>query len=62
VVTDAQQAEPSAAPAPFLSDRLEIAVLRSTELFAGRREICIEHAGQLYRLRITRSGKLILQK
>jgi hemin uptake protein HemP len=44
------------------SERVEIDVLRSTELFSGRREICIEHAGQLYRLRITRSGKLILQK
>ena len=28
---------------------------------AGK-EICIEHAGVRYRLRITRRGKLILQK
>jgi hemin uptake protein HemP len=61
VVTDAQGA--GGIPTPPLSpERVEIDVLRSTELFSGRREICIEHAGQLYRLRITRSGKLILQK
>lgn len=32
------------------------------DLFAGAREICIEHEGEKYRLRITRRGKLILQK
>jgi len=36
--------------------------LHSRELFQGRQEICIEHANQLYRLRITRQGKLILTK
>jgi len=34
----------------------------SQALFQGQREICIEHAGQAYRLRITRQGKLILTK
>ncbi len=34
----------------------------SHELFCGRREVCIEHAGQMYRLRITRQNKLILTK
>lgn len=34
----------------------------SRELFQGQREICIEHAGQAYRLRITRQDKLILTK
>jgi len=34
----------------------------SRELFGGRREVCIEHAGQIYRLRITRQNKLILTK
>ena len=32
------------------------------ELFEGAREICIEHEGEIYRLRITRRNKLILQK
>ena len=37
-------------------------VVAADELFAGEREICIEHAGVQYRLRITRRNKLILQK
>jgi hemin uptake protein HemP len=37
-------------------------VLDAQELFQGRREVCIEHAGKRYRLRITRRNKLILQK
>lgn len=37
-------------------------VLHADELFQGQREICIEHNGQRYRLRITRRNKLILQK
>ena len=37
-------------------------VIRAEELFAGRREVWIELAGVRYRLRITRRGKLILQK
>ena len=36
--------------------------LHSEKLFAGRREIEIEHAGQVYRLRMTALGKLILTK
>lgn len=31
-------------------------------LFAGRREIVIRHAGADYRMKITRQGKLILNK
>ena len=34
----------------------------SAALFAGGREIVIRHAGGEYRLRITRSDKLILTK
>jgi hemin uptake protein HemP len=37
-------------------------VLRSAEILRGRKEVWIEHEGQMYRLRETRSGKLILQK
>ena len=37
-------------------------VVLAQELFAGEREICIEHEGERYVLRITRRGKLILQK
>lgn len=34
----------------------------SRTLFAGQREVVIEHEGALYRLRLTSQGKLILTK
>lgn len=34
----------------------------SEALFAGARELVIEHAGDVYRLRLTSLGKLILTK
>ena len=34
----------------------------SESLFQGRREVLISHEGQTYRLRVTRGGKLILNK
>jgi hemin uptake protein HemP len=37
-------------------------VIRAEELFAGKREVWIDLDGVRYRLRITRRGKLILQK
>ncbi|AWM36911.1 Hemin uptake protein hemP [Gemmata obscuriglobus] len=36
--------------------------IQADELFAGKREVWIELEGVRYRLRITRRGKLILQK
>jgi hemin uptake protein HemP len=36
--------------------------LDTRELFAGRSEIRIAHDNSVYRLRITRAGKLILNK
>jgi hemin uptake protein HemP len=37
-------------------------VIQTRDLFDGQREICIDHEGTRYRLRITRRNKLILQK
>ena len=37
-------------------------MLRSCELFAKGKEILIEHQGEMYRLQLTRNGKLILIK
>ena len=34
----------------------------AAELFGGRREVFIEHSGEIYTLRLTRKGKLILNK
>jgi hemin uptake protein HemP len=35
---------------------------RSSELLGSAREVAIEHGGQIYRLRLTALGKLILTK
>ena len=37
-------------------------VISSDELLRGQTEIFITHDNQLYRLRLTRNGKLLLQK
>jgi hemin uptake protein HemP len=47
--------EELAPPAPPLEIRSEI-------LLAGRSEIRIRHRGEIYRLTLTRAGKLILHK
>jgi hemin uptake protein HemP len=41
---------------------LAVRTVSSSSLFAGDREIGIDHGGSLYRLKITRQGKLILNK
>lgn len=51
---------PTEAPAGAATAAID--VTRSSELFGNRRELIIEHAGFLYRLRITQSNKLILTK
>lgn len=37
-------------------------VVDSFDIFHGQKEVWIVHEGERYRLRITRRGKLILQK
>ena len=37
-------------------------IVRSEELLQGQRELWIEHGEEMYRLRLTRSGKLYLTK
>jgi len=37
-------------------------VIDSAQLLADRKEVQIRHAGEVYRLRVTRNGKLILNK
>ena len=44
------------------SPRVDTAVIASEALLKGGREILIRHAGEVYRLRLTRNGKLILHK
>ncbi len=40
----------------------DMKTISSNSLFEGGKEIGIEHGGALYRLKITRQGKLILNK
>jgi hemin uptake protein HemP len=51
-----------AAPSPTGASEELPKTVSTQDLFDGQREICIEHDGELYRLRITRRNKLILQK
>ena len=37
-------------------------IVESRELFRGENEILISHDGAIYRMKITRQGKLILNK
>lgn len=37
-------------------------LIRSEDLFNGQSEIRIDHHGEIYRMRITKAGKLILNK
>ncbi|OJT96160.1 MAG: hemin uptake protein HemP [Rhizobium sp. 63-7] len=37
-------------------------VIDTSDLFAGDSEVIIRHEGALYRMKITRQGKLILNK
>ena len=43
-------------------DQRRADIVRSEELLKGRRELWIEHGDEMYRLRLTRAGKLYLTK
>ena len=53
---------PSASSADRANAPARPARISSGNLFAGHRELVIEHAGQEYHLRLTRNDKLILTK
>ncbi|MBX3438228.1 MAG: hemin uptake protein HemP [Planctomycetaceae bacterium] len=58
---DGEHLTPSQAPSQVTPDKRLRRIL-STDLFAEAQEVQIEHAGETYRLRKTRAGKLILTK
>ena len=49
-------------PLPPRADDLRPRVVASEELLQGRRELWIEHRGEMYRLRLTSAGKLYMTK
>ena len=61
--TGASPAAPSAGgDAGVPASAVTVDVIETDDLFRGRRELLIRHAGNLYRLRITQNDKLILTK
>ncbi len=42
--------------------RLQVPTLKSEDILRGSKEVVIEHAGAIYRLKLTRQNKLILNK
>lgn len=54
--------EPKPEPIPPRPVKTDGPPLDSVTLFKQREEIVIQHGGDLYRLRRTRNGKLILTK
>jgi len=63
-MTDAfsQDSQPSAGDNAAAPQPDATRVIRSEEIFAGERVVLIQHAGERYRLLITRNDRLILQK
>jgi hemin uptake protein HemP len=53
---------PGRSVAPMVGPQAGIPRLTSGQLFGQANEVHIEHAGSIYRLRITALGKLILTK
>ena len=58
-----QQSNPNHQTKPRSTDpRSSDQSVDSRELLRGRRELHIRHEGEVYRLRVTRNGRLILNK
>jgi hemin uptake protein HemP len=53
---------PPEVPPPITPARPLPRNLTSFEILQGDSEVTISHNGEIYRLRVTRNGKLILQK
>ncbi len=53
---------PTGKPLATAVGKQAAAVVESRSLFAGKNEVAISHAGETYRLRLTRQNKLILTK
>ena len=49
-------------PSSDQAGELRPLIVASDDLLQGRRELWIEHRGELYRLRVTSAGKLYMTK
>lgn len=61
-MTTEQPLPPENDPASAETETGGALTISSQDLLQGRRELWIEHEGQLYRLRVTSRGKLYLTK
>ena len=58
-----QQPERSPDPAiPIGDTTIQLRIIRTEDLLQGASEILLRHGSAVYRLRVTRAGKLILTK
>lgn len=63
MVTKIENLRPAAGEPPAVQRPTHgVPVVRSAELLGGSRQLHIEHAGEIYVLRQTSKGKLILTK
>ena len=46
----------------FRRHSAQVAKIEASALFGGAREVVLLHNGEIYRLRVTQNGKLILTK
>ncbi|WP_442508831.1 hemin uptake protein HemP [Novipirellula sp. SH528] len=62
-MTDSEPSDPAVpTPSNWASSESLPRIVPSSELLDGRREVWIEHGPEMYRLRLTASGKLYLTK
>ncbi|MDD3516897.1 MAG: hemin uptake protein HemP [Chromatiales bacterium] len=61
-IEDGRPALTVSRPAPRPAAAAAVLTVRSAELMGGARQLHIEHAGEVYVLRQTSKGKLILTK
>lgn len=52
----------NATPPPSTAPPATVAAIEAAQILRGAPEVAIHHAGQTYRLRVTRANKLILTK
>lgn len=61
-VSEGREAQLNAPPLQSSGDPPLPRSLRSEDLLQGAREVLIQHGQEMYRLRLTKAGKLILNK
>lgn len=61
-MSQSETTQPATQPAPPVPASHQIPTVESSQILGGRTQIAINHGGELYSLRVTRNGKLILTK